>query len=481
MAKKVIDFARSESNSSFESGSPGVARGDADDAEGYESDEFVAFKDHLHSGVDFRPTPPLRSSGSLASSFSLKSSSGVTGRRGDAGGREDGVSYAAVIASMIDGKMKGHVGRLLRAAHVISAQITQMENRNNQLEGSIANLKDSTEFYHRKTGRRLRELEDMMTEVQSGIQDLRDKQKIAEVQLQLAMVQQIRVDLQSKQQNRNTQNKGVQQQVSSAHSQDCQPHPSPAACQQKLSDLPSYAPPCSPQNSLQIPANTATAVLQQLGQNQSNFVQQYQTCTRPQLPTLDSANRQHCMRLTQPPVTQYRPYMNSSFSESSQLPHPQAPYSTLHASVNQGHHQPPKQPYMPPEYSCLPIPVLPSATGKTPLHQQPGNGNASDYVARPPPDYWSLATKTSQPPLSFSPTPKALPRALPMALDVKEASSSRGTESNVSIEDIVENAVAMGFRRNAVKATVKKLAENEQPVDLNLVLDKLINSGEPQQ
>ncbi|KAK4264375.1 hypothetical protein QN277_025563 [Acacia crassicarpa] len=474
MEKKVIDFAHSESDSSSESESPRAARGSGDAVDGYESDEYGAFKDHLRSGVDFQPIPPLRSSRSLAPSFSLKSSSGVTERRGDAGGKEDRAPYAAVIVSMIDGKMKGHVGRVLRAAHVISAQITRLENSSNQFEGLIDNLKDSTEFYHKKTERRLRELEDMMTEVQSGIQDLRDKQKIAEVQLQLAMVQQIRVDLQPKQRNRNTQNKVVQQQVSSAHSQDHQPHPSPAACQQNPSNLPSYAPPYSPQpqSSSQIPANTATTFPQQLGQNQSNFIQQYRTCTRPPLPTPDSANQQHHMFLTQSSVTQHRPYMHPSFPESSQLPHPQIPYSTLHTSVDQVHQQPPQRPYMPSESS---------ATAMTPLHHRPGHGNVSDYGARPPPHCWSSTMKTSQPPPpSFSPTPKALPHALPMAMDVTEASSSGGTESKASIEDIVENAVAMGFRRNAVKATVKKLTENGQQVDLNLVLDKLINSGEPQ-
>lgn len=68
----MIDFAHSESNSSFESESPGAARGDADDAAGYESAEYGAFKDRLRSGVDFRPSPPLRSSCSFVPSFALK-------------------------------------------------------------------------------------------------------------------------------------------------------------------------------------------------------------------------------------------------------------------------------------------------------------------------------------------------------------------------------------------------------------------------
>lgn len=76
-----------------------------------------------------------------------------------------GASYGAAIVSMIDRKMKEHANRPLRAAHGISRKITQLENRTSQLEGLIDNLKDTTEFYHRRSERRLREVEDMMTEV----------------------------------------------------------------------------------------------------------------------------------------------------------------------------------------------------------------------------------------------------------------------------------------------------------------------------
>lgn len=106
--------------------------------------------------------------------------------------------------------------------------------------------------------------------------------------------------------------------------------------------------------------------------------------------------------------------------------------------------------------------------------KQPENYNVSNdqYYEGSRSHHWG---KTSAMP-ALSSTPKALPRALPMAVSVNEVSNSGGTERSVSVEDIVENAVAMGFRRDVVKATVKKLTENEQTVDLNVVLDKLINS-----
>lgn len=39
----------------------------------------------------------------------------------------------------------------------------------------------------------------------------------------------------------------------------------------------------------------------------------------------------------------------------------------------------------------------------------------------------------------------------------------------------------MGFSREQIRATVRKLTENGQSVDLNVVLDKLMNDGEVHQ
>lgn len=38
----------------------------------------------------------------------------------------------------------------------------------------------------------------------------------------------------------------------------------------------------------------------------------------------------------------------------------------------------------------------------------------------------------------------------------------------------------MGFPRDHVRATVRKLTDNGQAVDLNVVLDKLMNDGDVQ-
>ena len=51
------------------------------------------------------------------------------------------------------------------------------------------------------------------------------------------------------------------------------------------------------------------------------------------------------------------------------------------------------------------------------------------------------------------------------------------TSSKVPIDKVIEDVSAMGFTREQVRSVVRKLTENGQAVDLNVVLDKLMNGG----
>ena len=84
------------------------------------------------------------------------------------------------------------------------------------------------------------------------------------------------------------------------------------------------------------------------------------------------------------------------------------------------------------------------------------------------------------------PTARVLPHALPTA-SVPAAGSGSGSGSGspgsgnrVPIDDVVDKVTNMGFPRDLVRATVRRLTENGQSVDLNVVLDKLMNDGEVQ-
>lgn len=75
------------------------------------------------------------------------------------------------------------------------------------------------------------------------------------------------------------------------------------------------------------------------------------------------------------------------------------------------------------------------------------------------------------------PTAQILPQALPTA----SSSAGGSTAGNrVPIDDVVDKVATMGFSRDQVRATVRKLMDNGQSVDLNAVLDKLMNDGEIQ-
>lgn len=74
-------------------------------------------------------------------------------------------------------------------------------------------------------------------------------------------------------------------------------------------------------------------------------------------------------------------------------------------------------------------------------------------------------------------TARTLPHALPTASGVGSGSGSVGTGNKVPIDDVVDRVTNMGFPRDQVRATVRKLTENGQSVDLNVVLDKLMNNG----
>ncbi len=79
------------------------------------------------------------------------------------------------------------------------------------------------------------------------------------------------------------------------------------------------------------------------------------------------------------------------------------------------------------------------------------------------------------------PTARVLPQALPTASGVGGGGSgSTGSGNRVPIDDVIDKVTNMGFPRDHVRATVRKLTENGQSVDLNIVLDKLMNDGEVQ-
>lgn len=115
-----------------------------------------------------------------------------------------------------------------------------------------------------------------------------------------------------------------------------------------------------------------------------------------------------------------------------------------------------------------------------------GSGFSDSYPYSGSPSHYSSAMKpspfSSSAPSSGGSNYSRLPTAqlLPQAQPAGSSSSGGSTGNRVPLDDVVDKVSSMGFSRDLVRATVRKLTENGQSVDLNVVLDKLMNDGEIQ-
>ena len=109
--------------------------------------------------------------------------------------------------------------------------------------------------------------------------------------------------------------------------------------------------------------------------------------------------------------------------------------------------QPPRQDFYPPPSSNVPPPGPPPQMPPAP------------YASPPPP-----------------PPPSSSPRQQTSSNNNEHDSSTMSTRG-VPINKVVDDVAAMGFEKHVVRDVVNTLTANGQSVDLNIVLDKLMNSG----
>ncbi|CAL8997790.1 unnamed protein product [Prunus brigantina] len=131
----------------------------------------------------------------------------------------------ATIVSEIDRTMKKHVDSLLHVLEGVSEKLTQLESRTRHLENSVDDLKISVGNNHGNTDGKMRQLKNVLRDVQTGIQVLKDKQAIVEAQLQLGKtwVSNSKVDTQSQVSGQTVASESTQ-----AHQQP--PHPVNLPC-----------------------------------------------------------------------------------------------------------------------------------------------------------------------------------------------------------------------------------------------------------
>ncbi|CAB4297935.1 unnamed protein product [Prunus armeniaca] len=305
------------------------------------------------------------------------------------------------------------------------------------------------------------------TQVQTGIQVLKDKQAIVETQLQLGKTQvsNSKVD---------TQSQVSGQTVASESTQARQQPPHPV-------NLPSSLPAVSPPNAPPQPMFQSVLPLvpppNQFSQNQIPPVPQRDPYFPAPGQTQEAPNQQYQL----PPShhAEEAPYV-PSLSYPPNLPQP--PYQTPSGlSPSQQYYGPGSHAYEPPSsksstgFSSGYGPA--SALGETYHYGGSLQDDSSSMKPRMPSSATAHSGGIGYPQL---PVARVLPHASPASSRVGGSSGSAGTGNKVPIDDVIDHVTTMGFPRDHVRATIRKLTDNGQAVDVNVVLDKLMNDGEVQ-
>ncbi|WVZ72435.1 hypothetical protein U9M48_020899 [Paspalum notatum var. saurae] len=445
---------------------------------------------------------------------------------------EDRSNFAAVTMADIDRTMKKYCDTLLHALEGVSSRLSQMEGRTHQLENSVDELKLTIGNYNGSTDGKLRHLENMLREVQAGVQILRDKQEIVETQLHLAKLQTPKTDTQSSENNGSRQSASQQHQVAPpqgaiqpqhqvlAPSQPPAlptlpapnaPPPPPTLQNQPPSQFPSHlqhsqvpsVPSVAPVPS--VPAlPRESAYYAPSAQPTETMHQQYQAPPVPQPQAPPAPHQQYQSPSQFPQYSQPPQPANVNPSTPQMPPAPQQQEETMPYAPPQSYppNVRPPSPYMQPSSG----PAPPYYGQQNPSMYEPPAGRANP--GPPPPSYGSggygpqggagfsesygytgspshrgnAGMKASSP---FAPSSGGsgsygsgrLPTAqvLPQAVPISSTSTSSSSGNRVPLDDVVEKVATMGFSREQVRATVRRLTENGQNVDLNVVLDKLMN------
>nr|GMD33022.1 vegetative cell wall protein gp1 isoform X2 [Ipomoea batatas] len=483
MDKQVMELSESQ----FEDHSFRFLEADTDDDEEEEAVDQFRLHRNRHYGA------PLTSSSSLDQIGSTKTTN-----------KSNNTSMVAEV----DRIMKELSNKLLLAIEDLSGRLSQLESKMHYLENSMNDLKVSIEYDHGKTDGKLRQLENILREVQNGVQLLKDTQQIAEIQSQQAKVQAPSIP-QTEGQNIKVPEPPSLQTTPIAPKQS---QPTPLSTDTPLlhdmlsnvsyqNQFPVAAPPTPSQGSpdwLSYNPRYPPSYNPPLSQTLGAYHQQIKPPVPP--PTLPHPNYQTAPELPQP--------LHST--------HPSLLHYCMPDTGNVQTHFPPKN--HPDERTYTPHSYNPTIT-ESPF-KYPGGQFAqhpySDFTNQVKPthhpsgsQYSEFSDRANKPygfgnyndtsPFSTMKTsefssawaldrenentqlPKAkilLPHALPTASFVASTEPSTGGTGNTAPddEDVVEKVTSMGFRRDLVKATVKKLADNGQSVDLNEVLDKLMNN-----
>ncbi|GMI67077.1 FLOE3 [Hibiscus trionum] len=418
---------------------------------------------------------------------------------------KDQKAVDASLVAAIDQTMKKHTDNLVHMLEGIGARLTQLESRTSNLEASVDDLKHSVGNNHGSTDGKMRQLENILKEVQTEVHVVKERQGSLEARLQHLQV--TKRDQPSE--THSTAHMDSMQQAASAPFQSHQQLPPAAAFPQSLSSAPPPPlPPAVPQQNLppvqhpeQFPQNQQVPSVTQRdayypppGQTQETPSQQFPMppAQQPQPPSAALPHQPYQPvpppQYSQPPQPlQVQPPIGHHPEEASYVPS-----QTYPQNLRQPPSQPPNGPSSLQQYFGTPPQM------HEPPSRRPGPGFSAGYIPQSgpiepygyggsSPQYGSSSPmKMPQLPSSTGsgypqlPTARALPHAIPTASGVGGGPAPSGPGNRVPIDDVVDKVTSMGFPRDHVRATVRKLTENGQAVDLNVVLDKLMNDSDIQ-
>ncbi|XP_076947582.1 uncharacterized protein LOC143619576 [Bidens hawaiensis] len=301
--------------------------------------------------------------------------------------RNDTVKFGAfdneALLCKLDNTMKNISDKLHLKIDGIGTQISHLEDEACKLDNYVEDVKNSDEWYHETTHRKLRRMESILQEVQDGVLYLREKHEIAETQLQL-----------------NILHGSVRDKINIAP---------PSFC-----NTPIY-------------------------NRQSNEFNLSQAGSYH--PVVFKAHELAAQQYAIPPHQQY--HTPSQKKPDLQFPH--FAYTPEFASFSNAR-----------------------------FHGELSSSYETSHV-KPVVSFLYPQEESSRSNYINTPAAQTLPYALPTAIGVIEESRSEENGDTIPVEDIVDQVTGMGFRRDLVRACVRKLTVNESRVDLNSVLDKLMN------
>lgn len=406
-----------------------------------DDDRSCDFNFHTYRPLGINPSPPANSQ-----------TSGVMNKKDTV---ELGTFDNRALVLQLDNRMKSISDQLQHTIEGIGTRISRLDDETCKLDKHVEDVKNSEERYHGTTHKKLRQMQNILQEVQDGVLFLRDKHEIAQTQLELAKLLALKRD------ERNIAQTNPRQQL---------PFPPP--------------PPSSHITPFlnQLPANGVTlscrSVVSQAPPKIS--VEQYQTAHKnketPQLPHFTQKYQLNSFQGVDP-------FLNFPSQETPNKPS----YSVQHlpskaatwGSPQQHQHEVglPQSTHVQSSrnYTSKYMPEFASFSNVHP-HGEPSSSSYEISNVKPVEFYVHPKEESSTSNYTCIPVAKPLPHALPTAIDVIDESRSEDNGNMIPVDDVVDKVTAMGFRREVVRACVRKLTVNGSQVDLNTVLDKMMKN-----